>query len=496
MDLRDYLDQYGAAEEDSGYVGARAQGDFEYSPGAIAQLQAQAEAPTRDTLARGWETNRSIADTGRFIEDLVQRVTGRRFSRTPEEMSLSRRKLAPIMEGLDNLTLGQGSKIPAGLAALVQSAGDGFSIKNLKGHYDQNRGKQQEALNEWENSIPNLPGGSVIPALRGVETVAGAIGSPMLGAVLNKVPGYAGLAGRGLAGKAAQGTIPIALTAALDKYAPGLTSRLGVGSLGSAPTASQDTYGPAQQILEQRALYKVGDGDWKNGLDSLVGKNFSKGSPGSAALASERYNNLLEPNREDQVTQLYNKAVSDYANQRLGALKGVLDPRIRKAELAGLALDAHKFGLSSVPEGARGRFPGPTQDSPLPNTETPPDESSGEGWERLAGLAALLGAGFYGLKKGKLKASELKKVAEMAKNGVGGAAKAGTSTLSGGKSIISELAGKSPGAFQAGNAGKIGKEAVKAILAGKRVPGSALLGRNPKRDMEILQRLGLGKVIE
>lgn len=381
--------------EDPNNAGAGAQGDWEDSPERLAQLQAEAQAQTQGTLAPGWERNRSIGDTGRFVDDLVQSVTGHGYSKTPEEMAWSRQKLAPIMEGLDNLTLGQGSKIPAGLAALFQSAGDGFSVENLKGHYNQNRGMQQQALQEWEDSIPNLTGGSIIPALRGVETVAGAIGSPLLGAVLNKVPGYAGLAGRGLTGKVAQGTIPIAITAALDKYAPGLSSRLGISSSESEPVASQEPYGPSQDSpMKEKAMFRVGNGEWQNGLDSRIGKNFSKGAPGSASAASERYRSSLEPNREDQIRQLYASTYEKIVNGYSKSIASITDPKSREAAMKNIGALAHETAVRVLPPEYQADYNAGVTD---PNKDKPKDEevpsTDGEGIGTLGGLAILLGAG-------------------------------------------------------------------------------------------------------
>jgi hypothetical protein len=318
--------------------------------------------------------------------DLMQYLQDYGAGDSPEEESWFpsndqfRQAAVPILSMADAMTGTLGSRLGAGATALMGGGGEG----DFSNRYTSIMDRLAADKSRWQAEHPAMN------VLSQVANVPGYVAS------VAATPGLSGLGvvPQALAGLGINRGLDELLGATLDDRAARSPSPAAEQFRAMATKATEPA-GPNQNSpAGEKANFRVGNGEWQNGLDSRIGKNFSKGAPGSASAASERYRSSLEPNREDQIRQLYASTYEKIINGYSKSIASITDPKSREAEMKRIGNLAHETAVRVLPPEYQADYNAGITD---PNADKPKDEevpsTEGEGIGTLSGLAILLGAG-------------------------------------------------------------------------------------------------------
>lgn len=289
---------------------------------------------------------------------------------------------APIMRAADAGTFGLASRGAAGGAALLEGLmgqeGD-FSSR-----YNENMNELARRDQNWEQQHPSLATASTIANLplrvKSALSVPGMKDAGIVQGLLSSVGlDYAidSMSGDGLDKR--RESLPVAPRGDIRQL------------IKNTEPAGPNQNSPAGEV----ANFRVGNGEWQNGLDSRIGKNFSKGAPGSASAASERYQGVLEPGREDQVRQLYANTYEKIINGYSKSIASITDPKSREAAMKQIGNLAHETAMRVIPPEYQAQF-GMGEETPQgekAGADSEDPSTDGEGIGTLSGLALLLGGG-------------------------------------------------------------------------------------------------------
>lgn len=319
--------------------------------------------------------------------DLMQYLQDYGAGDSPEEESWFpsndqfRQAAVPILSMADAMTGTLGSRLGAGATALMGGGGEG----NFSNRYTSIMDRLAADKSRWQAEHPAMN------VLSQVANVPGYVAS------VAATPGLSGLGvvPQALAGLGINRGLDELLGATLDDRAASQPRPSQEQLMASRIKQNTEPAGPNQNSpAGEMANFRVGNGEWQNGLDSRIGKNFSKGAPGSASAASERYRSSLEPNREDQIRQLYANTYEKIVNGYSKSISSITDPKSREAAMKQIGNLAHETAVRVLPPEYQADYNAGITD---PNKDKPKDEevpsTEGEGIGTLSGLAILLGAG-------------------------------------------------------------------------------------------------------
>lgn len=319
--------------------------------------------------------------------DLMQYLQDYGAGDSPEEESWFpsndqfRQAAVPILSMADAMTGTLGSRLGAGATALMGGGGEG----NFSNRYTSIMDRLAADKSRWQAEHPAMN------VLSQVANVPGYVAS------VAATPGLSGLGvvPQALAGLGINRGLDELLGATLDDRAASQPRPSQEQLMASRIKQNTEPAGPNQNSpAGEMANFRVGNGEWQNGLDSRIGKNFSKGAPGSASAASERYRSSLEPNREDQIRQLYANTYEKIVNGYSKSISSITDPKSREAAMKQIGNLAHETAVRVLPPEYQADYNAGITD---PNKDKPKDEevpsTEGEGIGTLSGLALLLGGG-------------------------------------------------------------------------------------------------------
>lgn len=293
-----------------------------------------------------------------------------------------RQAAVPILSMADAMTGTLGSRLGAGVAALAGGGGEG----DFSNRYTSIMDRLAADKSRWQAEHPAMNVLSQVANVPGYVTSVAA------------TPGLSGLGvvPQALAGLGINRGLDELLGATLDDRAASQPRPSQEQLMASRIKQNTEPAGPNQNSpAGEVANFRIGNGEWQNGLDSRIGKNFSKGAPGSASAASERYQGVLEPGREDQVRQLYANTYEKIINGYSKSIASITDPKSREAAMKQIGNLAHETAMRVIPPEYQAQF-GMGEETPQgekAGADSEDPSTDGEGWGMVAAIGGTVLAG-------------------------------------------------------------------------------------------------------